>query len=499
VKLPPIRDSAAVLLTRGSGEHLEVFLALRSLELRFFGGYWAFPGGALERHDHREGDDGSAAALERCALRELFEETGVLPAPLDAALDQARRLELRSRMLDNGAGSSGWDELAEPLERARAALRLVTTITTPALSPIRHRTPFFHLELPDGQTPQVIHGELVRGEFFRVDELLARWRRGELAVVPPALFLLELLRGRELADFFERAAEAGRALAEGRLNRARYVPGIFVAPLLTPTLPPAVTTNTVLVGEERILVVDPGSPEPAEHLRLFETLDRWRDEGRRLEAVLLTHHHHDHVGGLAAVCERYSLPVWAHRETLARVETGTAATRELEHGEALELGTAPDGTPGWRLHVRHTPGHAPGHLVFLEDRYRALVAGDLVSTLSTIVIDPPEGHLPTYLASLRAVLAEEPGVVHPAHGPAVRDARALIEGVLRHRAARKAKLVAALGRGARTRAELLPEVYDDAPEELWGAAARSLLAGLLEREEEGRAARVGEDAWRRVG
>ncbi len=493
---PPIRRSAAVLLTRGWGPTLEVFLVERSPKLRFFGGYWAFPGGVVEELDARPEDDGPAAALERCALRELFEETGVLLAPLEMAIDEEERPGLRERLIESGPEASGWGRYAEPLERAREELRLLTTITTPALSIIRHRTPFFHLELPAGQTPQVLPGELTRGEFLPVARILERWRGGQMSVVPPVLFLLELLRDGDLEAFFERAAEAGRLLAAGQLNRVRYTPGILVAPLLTPTLPPAVTTNTMLVGEERVFIVDPGSPEPAEHLRLFETIDRWRDQGRRLEAVLLTHHHHDHVGALGAVCSRYSLPVLAHRETLARVETRGLETRELEHGQTLELGAAPDGRPDWRLHVRHTPGHTPGHLVFVEDRFRAVLAGDLVSTLSTIVIDPPEGHLRTYLESLRAMAGEELGVIHPAHGPGVRDGRAVLEAVLRHRAEREQKLIGVLREGAQTRGELLPVVYDDAPAELHHAAARSLLAGLFKLEEEERVSKETDGRWR---
>ena len=130
---------------------------------------------------------------------------------------------------------------------------------------------------------------------------------------------------------------------------------------------------------------------------------------------------------------------------LARV-----ATQALEHGDVLELGRAPDGRPGWRLHVRHTPGHAPGHLVFIEDRYRAAIVGDMVSTLSTIVIDPPEGHMATYLDSLRALLAEDIGTLYPAHGLAQLDGPALLRRYISHREERESKLVRAIDAGHAT-------------------------------------------------
>jgi glyoxylase-like metal-dependent hydrolase (beta-lactamase superfamily II) len=274
-------------------------------------------------------------------------------------------------------------------------------------------------------------------------------------------------------------------VAAGQLHRARFSPGLMIAPLLTPTLPPALTTNAIFVGEERFYVADPATYEESERERLFETIDRWQAAGRRFEGVLLTHHHHDHVGSVRATCTRYSLPVFAHAETLSRVDVAGLQTVELSHGDCLELGRAPDGRPDWRLHVHYTPGHAPGHLAFIEDRYRAAIVGDLVSTLSTIVIDPPEGHMATYLESLRALRDADIGTLYPAHGPAALDGRRLLERYLTHREERERKLVHALEGGLVSLDELLPVVYDDAPEPLLPVARRSLLAGLIKLAEDG--------------
>jgi ribonuclease/clavin/mitogillin len=225
-------------------------------------------------------------------------------------------------------------------------------------------------------------------------------------------------------------------------------------------------------------------------------LDRWKLEGRELCGVLLTHHHHDHVGAVRATAERYSLPVLAHAETLERLELAPSSlkgleTREVQDGERIELGRAPDGSEGWGMTAHLTPGHSVGHLVFIEDRYRTAVVGDLISSLSTIVIDPPEGHMATYVATLGAFLELDFEVVIPAHGPAVRKGREAIEYHLRRRAEREAKLVAALAdRGVVALPELLAVVYDDAPPEVRPYAERSLLAGLNKLMEEGRAAEV---------
>lgn len=490
-----LRRSSALILTRGSGDALEVFLVERAPELRFFGGYWALPGGVVDALDRRasEGED-LERALERAALRELFEETGVWLGEA-GSWDAASRRAARHDLLLREPSGALWNARAAEIDRAARSLRRVCEITTPPFAPVRHHTPFFHAELPAGESPEVVLGELVQGRFWKPAEALAAWTSGAALVVPPVLYLM-----RRMADgldaFFERADTDTRALAAGRLHEVTFSPGVFMAALATETLPPATTTNTILVGDRRVHIVDPATRDPQEQARLFETLDAWRAEGRTLESVLLTHHHSDHVGAVRAVCERYGLPLGAHRETLARLDVGGLYLRELNDGDVLELGIAPDGSADWKLHVLHTPGHAPGHLVFIEDRYNAGIVGDMASTLSTIVIDPPEGHMATYLASLARLRERGIGMLYPAHGPAHRDGTALLGALIEHRGAREARLRAALRHEARRERELLSEVYDDlADERLVPVAARSLRAGLDKLAEEGIAQLV-ERGWR---
>lgn len=490
------RPSAAVLLTRGDGPSLEVYLVLRSKLLRFFGGYWAFPGGVLDENDRVESassgltsGEGESGARDRarCARRELFEETGVLLSERGTSDEIAA---VRRALLSGETGP--WRELIGRVGEHPAGLRFFASMTTPPFTLERYHTSFFHAELSAGEKPCILAGELDGGHFFRPDELLRAWSAGELLVAPPVLFLIGLLRGGSLEQGLARAGAECRRIDGGRLHSVRQTPGIFVAPLATPTLPPATTTNCYLVGEGEVYVVDPATWEEGERARLFEIVDEWVAEGRRIGGVLATHHHADHIGSLEQVAERYGAPVLAHRETLARLPRLAIPSRELADGDRLDLGRAPDGSGDWTLEVYHTPGHARGHLAFVESRYRSAIVGDLVSTLSTIVIDPPEGHLATYLSSLERLLDLRIGVLHPAHGLPQRDGPALVLSYLAHRAERERKLVAALGSRSRPVAELVPEVYADTDPGLWPLASRSLEAGLIKLEEEGRARRAGE-------
>ena len=533
------RISAAVMLTREVDGELEVYFARRSPALRFFGGSWAFPGGVQDDVDVELAGGEGEAALLACGQRELFEEVGVLAGGLAGRRGLREDWDgLRSELGQRGGPSQDAVDAWRGLCRAFSSdgslldgLRPIGLITTPAFRPLRYRTLFLHAALPDGETPTIVSGELVAGEFAKPRAVLDAWKRGEREVVPPVLFLLEILiacgdpqtgvvRTRDLERFFERSGQAMQHIAAGRLHSAFTSPGILAAPLRTPTLPPAMTTNAYLVGTEHIFVIDPGTYDTDELERLFDTLDRWQAQGRRIAGVLLTHQHGDHVGGVSAVCARYSVPLLAHPLTLAALEPrwdgGQVPSlakeagitprllgpkprdvRELEDGARFELGASADGRPGWQLVARHTPGHARGHLVFVDERYGTLIVGDMASTISTIVIDPPEGHLATYLASLERLLElgaacevdREGGEWNllPAHGPWTSRGAALVQRYLEHRGEREASLLRALDKGLATRAEIVAFVYADTDERLWPVADRSLLAGLIKLHEQGRA------------
>ena len=182
-------------------------------------------------------------------------------------------------------------------------------------------------------------------------------------------------------------------------------------------------------------MIDPGAPDPAEQERLFELLDELEAEGAKVECVLSTHHHPDHVGAVLAVAQRYGVLTRGHALTLTRLKglfPELVLGEPIADGDTIDLGTAPDGRAGWQLEAIFTPGHDRGHLAFRESRYGALMAGDMVSTVATIMIDPPEGHLATYMDSLERLSRVPMTTLYPAHGPAVPNGEPLDPAV--HRA-----------------------------------------------------------------
>jgi glyoxylase-like metal-dependent hydrolase (beta-lactamase superfamily II) len=259
----------------------------------------------------------------------------------------------------------------------------------------------------------------------------------------------------------------------------------------TKPLPPATHTNAYLVGEEEMVLIDPGSGEPEELEPLFALIDALRGEGRRLRLVLLTHHHPDHVAGVDAVRARYHVPVAAHEDTAQHV--GVDFT--LKDGDWIPL---VPGVGSWSLRALHTPGHTRGHLCFLHPRTKSLFTGDHIpGGQGTVIIDPPDGDMAAYLGSLERLLHEPVETLFPGHGAPQGAAMRRIQGLIKHRLEREAKVLAALSAAPKTPAELVEAAYDDTPRDLWPYAERSLLAHLLKLEAEGKAVQAGEK-WSHV-
>jgi glyoxylase-like metal-dependent hydrolase (beta-lactamase superfamily II) len=407
------------------------------------------------------------------------------------------------RERDDGRTPSPWPGLVAGVP-APAPLRELCRIETPPFAPVRYDTAFFHVPLEQcvagtcGVQPDVVPGELLRGRFWLPSQALASWRNGDVLLVPPAVILLEhLVAAADFAAFAANLAATAAGYQQGRLHQVRFSPGVVLAPLRSPTLPPATTTNCYIVGHERLWVIDPGSPHADEQQRLLALLEELTANGSKLEGILLTHHHQDHVGGVNALSQALNLPVRGHPLTLSRLQPGFRAGATIDDGMRVPLGRSPDGRDGFELLAIHTPGHDRGHLCFRESRYGAVIVGDMLSTMSTIIVDPPEGHLATYLRSLERLATEPLTTLYPAHGPAMRDGQRLVRQYLRHRRQREASLLQALEQGGGSIDELLPKVYWDADRKLYPFAARSLLAGLQKLQEEGRA-KEQSGRWTRV-
>ncbi len=192
----------------------------------------------------------------------------------------------------------------------------------------------------------------------------------------------------------------------------------------------------------------------------------------------------------------YGVPILAHPLTAQALHGRIEVSQRLDDGAILNLGTAPDGKGRWHLQAIHTPGHAAGHLAFYAPRYRLLFVGDMVSTLSSVVIAPPEGDLAVYLDSLRRLQTFPARLLLPSHGSPSARPDFVLEQCLAHRREREEQLLKILGAEPRTVLELAIEMYRGLPAALMRFAEMQVLAGLNKLQREGRAVAVG-GGWRR--
>lgn len=502
----PPRPSAAVVLWREARGGLEVFWLRRGRALPFMGGWHAFPGGAIDRSDAAlplagtprhprpeaatppapgsppPADPDLAPGVAAGALRELFEETGLLVL---AGGELAGRETLRARLLSGGGGlDAALAEGGRALDASR--LDFAGRWLSPPFTPVRFDNRFFLLEWARGDgEPEVAPPESESGEWIAPARALDAIAHGDAMAAPPIVHLLQVLAEAGPVAGIPRLIDPAEADL-GPLRRIELRPGILLFPLAAATLPPSSHTNCFLVGTGDALLVDPGSPFPAENERLLAALDAARARlDRRAIAILLSHHHPDHVGGAAELARRTGLPVWAHAATAERVAPlGIAVARRLAGGEEIALG----GAPATTVRVHHTPGHARGHLALEIVERGDLLCGDLVAGFGTIVIDPPEGDMDAYLDSLERMRALRPRTLFPSHGPAILDADGKLVEYLRHRLAREEQIHGLWRAGVREPAAMLADVYPDVIPAARPLAERQIVAHLERLERQGRLA-----------
>ena len=542
---PPLgapRAAATLVVVRDAAVGIEVLLLRRAERGDLNSGAWVFPGGMVEVGDRDvhawcAGVDDAAASQRLglpgggldyyvAAVRECFEEAGLLFAlDADGAM-LSERADAASAELAAWRGPlhRGERRLADlcaqhGLRLAMDRLVYFSHWLTPPGRPKRFDTRFFIAEAPATQVATHDDTEMVEQQWMRPADALAQ--AAALKLMTPTLKTIEALARfdsvaallawarapREIALVMPHIgiggqgprpvtpdepawAEIGRIDPEGRGTACYEIrPGEAVR-LSTRVIRVTANngsvmtgpgTNTYLVGggaANEWAVIDPG-PLDADHVDSILAAApgpiRW---------IFATHTHLDHSPATALLQARTGALV--HGRIAAHPEwqdANFAPGMHLAGGERFVLGE--DTT----LRAIHTPGHASNHLCYLLEEEKTLFTGDHVMQQSTVVINPPDGDMGAYLASLRELLAEDFDWLAPGHGFLMAQPRRALQAIIDHRLRRERKVVDALRElGPAPADALLPRVYDDVPARMHAMAMRSLKAHLLKLRDEARAA-----------
>jgi recombination protein RecT len=478
------------------------------------------------------------------ALRESFEELGILLArkPGGAWCSQADI---------DGLDRTGpfCDQLqAKGFTLAADGVFLLAHWITDRDMPRRFDVPFLVARMPDGQTPVADDTEQFVPEWVRPADALARQAKGLFAMLFPTIRTLERLQAHATVASVLQACASEQALwtscpragvlagsearymehetpfgelalvcPDGQIvhaldwQHAQPVPLLQHVMRLTAPNPGMMTgpgTNTYIIGtaDTGYVVVDPGPHDTGHIQRIIKAT------GGDINAIVCTHSHADHSpaaqplqalilestntvpGDLMGQYARHICPILGLASGVAaRDNAWFDPDIELQNEELLTQyfrGFDEEGTFKITMQAIHTPGHAANHLCLMLQEDGLLISGDHILNGSTTVIDPPDGDMTAYLASLDTLAAacdaHQADFILPAHGYVLTrcagadhtgGARRAIDELKAHRLKREAKIIKAMrAKPGASVEDLVPLAYDDTPTKLWPIAARSLTA-----------------------
>lgn len=246
-------------------------------------------------------------------------------------------------------------------------------------------------------------------------------------------------------------------------------------------------TNSYIVGEKSVAVIDPGPEDEAHFNALMAAL-----EGRELTHIFVSHTHRDHSPLAARLKQATGAVIVA--------EGAHRAARPLHEGEknpfaessdtdfvpdiALADGESITGD-GWTLTALHTPGHTANHAAFALDGTGIVFSADHVMAWATTIVAPPDGAMSDYMRSLDKLLMRQDRLFLPGHGGPVTEPSAFMRGLRAHRRMRETAILARIKAGDRSIADMVKVIYRNTDPRLHGAAALSVLAHLEDLIEKG--------------
>jgi glyoxylase-like metal-dependent hydrolase (beta-lactamase superfamily II) len=256
-------------------------------------------------------------------------------------------------------------------------------------------------------------------------------------------------------------------------------------------------TNTYLLGERDIAVIDPG-PESDTHLAAIMAACT---PLQRITQILVTHSHVDHSPLAKRLSQTTGAPILAYGPSDAGRSDAMKACLEAGMqggGEGIDIAFRPDILMGdgeqisagdQTITAWHTPGHMGNHMCFAWKE--AVFCGDLVMGWASSLVSPPDGDLTDFMASCEKLQRLDAHVLHSGHGAPITDPKSRLEWLIGHRKSREAQIIQQLSLAPATAGTIAAEIYSETPAALLPAATRNVFAHLIDLEGKNIATRMG--------
>ena len=498
------RPAATILLLRDQPNgQFEVLMTKRSDNASFAPGVYVFPGGTVDASDTQASE---VKTYAMAAIREAFEELGVLLAKdSSGAYVKQELLSAISRSPSGGFSK----ELAHYglLPAIDDVLWMCHWITDRDL-PKRFDARFYVARMPPHQQPIADETEQFEPTWISPIQALDRCAAGTFQMIFPTIRTLEhlkrfttvnevlqacagdvpiftscprggLVKGKDVR-YMEHESPYGElhlVSPDGKIvhnldwqyeHPVRLTKNVKRLTCSNAGLMTGPGTNTYIVGEPgNYAVIDPG-PNDSEHIAKIA-----QSVGDQLKYILCTHSHPDHSPGAAklkALTGGIAPIIGLASRATAKQHSLFVPDREFIENETFSIG---DST----LRIVFTPGHAANHVCIELIEDKLLFSGDHILNGSTTIVDPPDGNMNDYIASLDRLAQLDVEYILPAHGYVLGEAIKAITHLKAHRLKREAKVIKAMRlQPGGTHEEWVKVAYDDTPEKLHGIALRSLLA-----------------------
>lgn len=433
-----------------------VFFIKRQNYLPVFPGYYATPGGKVDKTD------------PETELPGTIWPVGVRPQILHALIREVK------------------EELNYDLEAAISSGEVLSIddigiAITPEFNPYRFKNYYFKITLTHEKNFDLDPNEAEFGEWNTPIGLHEKYKHGHVLAVPPAITLLKTFSANPLHDkpidmSLPHDPETEVPMIESIFGVRQFLP-------LSNTFPPANRTNAFIIGDgvdadSRKLLIDPSPKDEAELKKFLKSVSKIG-----FDSIFLTHHHPDHYEFAAEIARTFKMGIELSADTLVRIKErsgdnyfeGIALTIRKE-GDVV---TKSIGSP---VRVYEVPGHDEGQLALAPDTMNWFLVGDLIQTVGTVVIQAPEGDMKKYFHTLERVIALKPKNIIPSHGIIIGGTHKL-EETLKHRRLREEQVLA-LKKENKSMDEMLTAIYPGLEASLLPYAQRQIEAHLKKLQEE---------------